>query len=90
MTTNTIATLQIISSYRQIDGVTRYVLDTPAAAAAARRRVRLDPARRECERGSVIVDVDADGRRAAMEWPGRRDGAAPPWKAIAQALTEDL
>lgn len=89
-TTNTITTLHIVSRYRQIDGSVRYVLDAPAPAAAARQRIRLDPARAEGERGSVIVDVDARDRRSATEWPGRRDGAAPPWEAIAQALIEAL
>ena len=77
--------LGIVSRHRQIDGGTRYVLDTPAPAAAARERIRLDPAREEVERGSVIVYVTR-GRRAAVEWPGRHDGAAPPWDAIRQAL----
>ena len=77
--------LCVVSRFPQVDGGTRYVLDAPARAVAARERIRLDPARAEVERGSVIV-VSARGRRAATEWPGRHDGAAPPWDAIRQAL----
>jgi hypothetical protein len=72
----------------QVDGGVRIALSSPSQASANARELRSDPALADQLGADVIVEYDADGTLRAWEWPGRRDGKRPPWRAIRDALVE--
>ena len=80
-----VATLAVVAAIPQVDGGTRYLLDTPAEARRMRTAIRRDPATIEGSAPEVILDVDADGRMVCVRWPG----GPPPWAAIGAALAAD-